>query len=85
MTFLHDLAALVREGLDGMPWDEERGLQLVFLEQVQQADDADLARENASLNIGRQVAAAVGADPARDEIDVGAKRTDDLFSHLYSP
>src|ERR1700722_3136606 len=85
VTLLDDLPTLVRKGVDGMPRNEERGLQLVFLEQVQQADDADLACENAALNIGRRVAAAVGADPARHGINIRAKRTDDLFSHLYSP
>src|SRR5580700_1701305 len=85
VTVLDDLPTLVREGVDGMTWDEERSLQLVLLEQAQQADDADLARENAALNIGWRVAATVGAEPARHGIDVRAERTHDLFSHLYSP
>ena len=79
VPLIDDLLHLVREGFDGMAGNEEGGLEFVFLEQAQEAEDADLAREDAALNVGRRIAAAVGAYPARDEIDVRAERADDFF------
>jgi hypothetical protein len=77
-----DLLHLLGEGLDRVAGNEEGGLEIVFPEQPQQPDIADLAGEDAALDVRRRVAAptaaALGEGPAssqRDDIELISEPT----------
>ena len=82
VTVLDDHLHLARKCLNRMSGDEKAGFQPVVLEHTQQSRHADLGRENAALDVGRAVAAAIRPDPACDGIDVGAKGAHDFLGHL---
>ena len=81
VTVFDDHFHFLGESLQRVAGNEERGLQIVFLEQAQQARHTHFGCEYAALDVRRGIPAAVRADPARDRVDVGAKGTIDLFSH----
>jgi hypothetical protein len=86
MSLVHDLAALFREGFDGMTRYEESRLETIFLEKPEQPGNADLAGEDAALDIGWRIASPIGPDPARNGVDVRSEPTDDFFfCHYNSP
>ena len=69
-----------------MAGNEEGRLEIVFLEQPEQAGNADLAGEDAALDVRGRIRAAIGADPACDGIDVRPERADDfLLGHFQLP
>ena len=86
VTLVHDLTALVREGFDGMAGDEEGRLETISLEEPEQTGNADLAGEDAALDIGRRIASTVRSDPTRNGVYIRSECADDfLFGHSNSP
>src|SRR5260370_6839090 len=86
VTLVHDLTALVREGFDGMAGNEEGRLEIIFLEKPEQTGNADLAGEDAALDIGRRITATVRSDPTRNGVYIRSECADDfLFGHSNSP
>jgi hypothetical protein len=53
MTILDDLLDLLGKGLDRVARGKEAGLDVILLEQPQQAGNADFGREYAALDVGR--------------------------------
>src|SRR3954454_4288287 len=72
---------LLGEGLGRVAGDEPGGLDPEALEQPEQARAPDLAGEQAACDVAGAVLAAVGAEPARDRVDVDPERAEDLFRH----
>jgi hypothetical protein len=84
VAVIHDHLHLSGERLDRVARNEEARAELVLLEQVQEADGADLASEHATLDVRRRLAAALGADLAGNRIDVRAECAEDVLGHLPS-
>ena len=79
MAGLRDLTHLLGKRLDRMAGDEPGSFDLVALVQAQQPWGAHLSGEKAARNIERRILAAVGAEPARDRVDVDAEAAENLF------
>jgi hypothetical protein len=82
---IHDHLRLLGEGLDRVAGNEPRGLEVVLVEELEQARRADLTGEQAAGDVGRRVLAAVGAEPPGHRVDVDPVRADDLLGHASSP
>ena len=76
-----DLLGLAGERLDRVARDEPRRLEVVPLEELQQARRPDLAGEQAARDVVGGVLAAVRAEPACHRVDVDAVRDEDLLGH----
>src|SRR5690348_2334664 len=76
---LRDLTHLLGKRLDRMARNEPGSFDLVAFVQAQQPWGAHLAGEKAARNIKRRILAAVGAEPARDRVDIDAEAAENLF------
>jgi hypothetical protein len=57
---------------------EEGRLEIVFFEKPEQPRNADLAGEDAALDIGWRIASTIGPDPTRNGVDISSDPTDDF-------
>src|SRR5258708_15881139 len=83
-----DLVARVRnrlhllgESLDRVAGDEPSSLDAEPIEQLQQASASYLSGEEAARNVTRRILVAVGAEPARDSVNLDAKSDAAFFRH----
>jgi len=67
---VNDHAALFREGLEAVSGNEPGSLDLILVEHLEQAADADGARKEATGDVRSAVLAAVAAEPAGYGVNV---------------
>jgi hypothetical protein len=79
---VHHGLHLLGKGLGRVARNEPGGLQAVFVEQLEQPQRADLAREHAARDVVGRVFPAIRTKPAADGIDVHAKRDLDFLAHV---
>ena len=76
---LRDLAHLLGKRFDRMARDEPGSFDLVAVVQPEQPWGAHLAGEKAARNIERRILTAIGAEPARDRVNIDAEAAENLF------
>ena len=85
VTARDDLLGLRREGLDRVAGDEPRRLQVVAVEELQEARRSDLAGEEPAGDVVGRVLASVRPEPAGHRVDVDPVRDEDLLGHSRLP